>query len=96
MSLNKLELDALAANSLGMESARTVATHIESDTTMGGIFPNAQDGNFNNPDIAKFKDKWCDWWPVAKILLKIAKVFTGEKGDKAIDAILKLGNEVCD
>lgn len=95
MKLTKTELDTLKANSLSIRNARDIALQIESDPTFSGIFPNARTGDFTNPDQEKFKDKWCGWWPIAKILLTIAKTFTGDNADKAIDAIISLGDRVC-
>lgn len=95
MKLGKEELNTLAANSLSMQNAKAIGMHIDEDHSVGGIFPNGKSGDFSNPDIEKFKNKWCSWWPIAKILLNIAKVFTKEKGDKVLDALLELGNTVC-
>lgn len=95
MKLSQQELEALKVNSLSIKDAKNMAEQIESDHTVGGLFPQGAVGDFSNPDIAKFKDKWCPWWPIARILLTIAKVFTGDKGDKVIDALMKLGDTVC-
>lgn len=95
MKLTVNELETLKANSLSIRNAKDIAEQIDSDHTVGGIFPNAATGDFTNPDIQKFKEKWCGWWPVARILLTLAKIFTGDKADKVIDAILKLGDTVC-
>lgn len=96
MALTTIELETLKANSLSVSNARDIATQIESDHTIGGIFPAGASGDFTNPDEEKFKAKWCGWWPVAKILLTLAKIFTGDNADKAIDAILNLGNSICE
>lgn len=95
MKLTANELELLKANSLNISNARDIANQIESDHTVGGIFPNAINDDYSNPDIQKFKDKWCAWWPVARILLTIAKIFTGNKGDNAIEAMISLGDSVC-
>jgi hypothetical protein len=95
MILTSSELEILKANSLSVANAQNLARQIESDITVGGIFPNANSGDYSNPDIEKFKSKWCSWWIVAKILLNIAKVFTGPIADKAIDKLIELGDRVC-
>lgn len=95
MSLSKEELELLKVNSLSVSNAKSVAEQIENDYTAGGIFPKGSEEDFSNPNMDKFKSKWCSWWKVAKILLTIAKIFTGDKGDKVIDALLSLGNENC-
>lgn len=95
MSLSKNDLEILKANSLSVANAKAIAEQIESDSTVGGIFPHGNSGDFTDPDIEKFKSKWCSWWDVARILLTLAKIFTGENADKVIDAILKLGDSVC-
>lgn len=96
MSLSNAQLELLTKSGFNLKDVKEIALLIESDYTVKGIFPDALDHNFSNPDIEKFKDKWCAWWPVAKILLTIAKVFTKEVGDKVIDALLKLGDELCE
>ena len=97
MQLEKHELDALQSNSLSIRDARDISELIDSDLSVNGIFPNntAAAEDFTNPDIEKFKAKWCSWWPIAKILLQIAKIFTKERGDQVIDEMIKLGNTVC-
>ena len=97
MRLEKHELDALQSNSLSIRDARDISSLIDGDLSVNGIFPNNKEEaeDFTNPDIEKFKDKWCSWWPIAKILLNIAKIFTKERGDKVINELLKLGNVVC-
>ncbi len=95
MELTKIELETLKANSLSIRNARDIAKQIESDPTFSGIFPNGKTGDFTNPNEEKFKNKWCGWWPIAKILLTIAKTFTGDNADKAIDAIIGLGDRIC-
>ncbi|MBN9283570.1 MULTISPECIES: hypothetical protein [unclassified Flavobacterium] len=95
MKLSASELELLKANSLSMRNARDIARHIESDYTVGGIFPNGKSGDFDTPNVERFQSKWCSWWPVARILLTLAKIFTGEKGDKAINALIALGDTVC-
>jgi hypothetical protein len=51
--------------------------------------------DFTHPDIEKFKTKWCPIWPYVRVLLNIAKIFTNDRVDKVIDALLALGDEVC-
>lgn len=96
MTLTETELSTLKANSLSIQNAKEMAKLIDSDHTVGGIFPNGKNGDFSDPKIEIFKSKWCGWWPVAKILLTIAKIFTGDNADKVIDEILKLGSNVCE
>ena len=97
MRLEKHELDALQANSLSIRDARDISSLIDGDLSVNGIFPNntEETEDFSNPDVEKFKAKWCSWWPIAKILLHIAKIFTKERGDKVIDEMIELGNTVC-
>jgi hypothetical protein len=95
MSLTNAELELLKANSLSVANAQNMANNITNDMTVGGIFPKANAGDLSNPDTEKFKAKWCSWWPVAKILLKVAKAFTNDKADKVIDALLEVGDNVC-
>lgn len=96
MALTAIELEILKTNSLSLSNARAIGTQIESDLSAGGIFPHGANGDFSNPDMEKFRSKWCDWWVIAKILLSLAKVFTGPKADKVLDALLALGNTTCD
>ena len=93
--INQQELEALKANSLSLENARVIADQIEKDLTVGGIFPNGNTADFTHPDIEKFKAKWCPIWPYVRVLLNIAKIFTNDRVDKVIDALLALGDEVC-
>jgi hypothetical protein len=93
--INQQELEALKANSLSLENARVIADQIEKDPTVGGIFPNGNTADFTHPDIEKFKSKWCPIWPYVRVLLNIAKIFTNDRVDKVIDALLALGDEVC-
>ncbi|TXI88286.1 MAG: hypothetical protein E6Q37_00460 [Crocinitomicaceae bacterium] len=95
MKLNQQELDVLKANSLSLTDVKQMAELIDSDHSIGGIFPNGTNGDFSNADIEKFMNKWCSWWPIARILLTVAKAFTNDKVDKVIDALLKLGDSVC-
>ena len=89
------ELEIFKANSLSLENSRQIGLQLEKDPTAGGVFPKAAEDNFTEVDKEKFKEKWCGWWKVAKILLKIAKIFTGKKTDKVIDNLLKFGDKVC-
>ncbi len=95
MKLSSSELELLKSSSLNFQNAKVIGELINSDRTVGGIFMNAGNGDFSNPDVDKFEAKYCAWWPLARILLTIAKVFTGEKTDKVIDELLKLGDRVC-
>lgn len=93
--MEKLELEILRTNSLSLENAKSIANQIEKDPTVGGLFPNAESGDFTTVDEVKFKSRWCFWWKVARPLLKLAKIFTGNKGDAIIDSIMKTGNVLC-
>jgi hypothetical protein len=95
MSLSSKELEMLKANSLNLSDAKTLSDLISNDHSVGGIFPNGANGDFTNPDIEAFKAKYCSWWPIARILFVIGKIFTKEKGDKVIDALISLGDQVC-
>lgn len=89
------ELETLKANSLSLENARQIGLQLEKDPTASGVFPKGAEEDFSVVDEERFKDKWCTWWKLAKIILKIAKVFTGNKADKVIDNLLKVGNTIC-
>lgn len=93
--LNSSELESLKNNPEHVKSAKLIADQISEDSTVGGVFPKADDGNFEQIDLEIFKEKWCSWWPVARILLVVAKIFTGKRVDKIINQILKTGDEVC-
>jgi len=93
--LNSSELESLKNNPEHVKSAKLIADQITKDPTSGGVFPKANEGNFEEVDHEIFKDKYCDWWPVIRILLIIAKIFTGKKGDKAINRTIEVGDEVC-
>jgi len=95
MPLTEQELDFLRVNSLSVKNARELAEFIESDDTVGGIFPNGAAGDFTTFNAEAFKKKWCSWYPIARILLKIAKAFAGPKGDEKIDAIIEIGDSLC-
>lgn len=95
MSLSSKELEMLKANSLNLSDAKTLSDLISADHSVGGIFPNGASGDFSNPDIEAFKSKYCSWWPIARILFVIGKIFTKEKGDQVIDALISLGDQVC-
>jgi hypothetical protein len=95
MKLSESELEILKVNSLSINNAKNIGSQIDSDHTVGGIFPKGETGDFSDPDIEKFKSRWCSWWTVAKILLSLAKIFVGERTDKVLDAILSLGNRIC-
>lgn len=45
-------------------------------------------------DAEKWAQKFSDWWPVARQLLTIAKVFTNDKTDRVIDAIIRAGDAI--
>lgn len=89
------DIKALHENGFQAADAKAIADMVSSDATAGGIFPNAELGDFNAPDIDRFKSKYCSWWPIAKLLLGFAKVFTGPRGDRTLDALIELGNKVC-
>lgn len=95
MKLSTKELEILKTNSLSVSNARRLALQIETDPTVGGIFPKAEEEDFSIINEEKFKQKYCWWWNVAKILLTLAKVFTGRRGDQILDHLLKLGNHIC-
>lgn len=95
MRLSAAELEILKTNSLNLRNAKDLAKQIEADATVSGIFPKGAEGDYSNPNIEIFKRKWCSWWPVARLLLPLAKIFTNDEGDKKIDAIIELGDSVC-
>ncbi len=89
------EIETLKTNSLSMQNAKVFGEMVESDLTIGGIFPNANNDDFSNANEAIFKGKWCSWWILGKQLLSLAKIFTGPKADKAIDKLIELGDRIC-
>ncbi len=95
MSFTSKQLEQLADNSWNVSNAISLANQITADPTLGGVFPNGDKGDFSKPDTAKFNEKWCKWWKVAKVLLELAKTFTNDKIDKVIDATILLGDSVC-
>ena len=88
-------LQELEANSQHLQNAKNLAQSIINDPTVGGIFPNAANGDFSSPNIERFKGKFCSWWPLAKKLLKLAKVFTNSRIDAIIDQLIELGDSIC-
>lgn len=96
MKLNSQELEKLEASSLNLSGAKTLADFLTIDPTAGGVFPNGNNGIFDNPDIERFKKKYCPWWPVARKLLMLAKIFTNDTIDRVIDALIELGDGVCE
>ena len=71
---------------------------VKQDATAGGIFPNNSIDlkDFSNPNIQAFKEKYCSWWWLAKKLFKLVKIFVGSKVDALIDALISLGDNVCE
>ncbi|MEN8825793.1 MAG: hypothetical protein ABF273_05500 [Wenyingzhuangia sp.] len=95
MNLTTKEIEILKTNSLSLQNAQAIAIQLEKDPTVGGIFPNALADDFSVVSEEKFKKKYCWWWKLAKILLTLAKVFTGNRGDQVIEQLIKLGNHIC-
>lgn len=95
MKFTENEMDVLVTNSLDLRNAKLLAELVESDYTVGGIFPKGAEGDFTNPNHDEFKRKFCPWWKLARILFNIAKIFTKKKGDKALDALILLGDTIC-
>ncbi|MBK8566135.1 MAG: hypothetical protein IPN76_23030 [Saprospiraceae bacterium] len=95
MAITSEQLEQFRENSLNVSNAISLANQISSDLTVNGIFPNGDKGDFSNPDTKKFNEKWCKVWRVLRVLFEFAKTFTNENGDKAIDALIALGNTVC-
>lgn len=95
MALSAQELEMLKANSLNLHNAKAIGDMINDDMTAGGIFAHGEEEDFSNPDIEAFKNKYCGWWPIARILLNLAKIFTKKKGDRVLNEMIKLGDEVC-
>lgn len=82
-----------------LADAKIMADFIEQDNTVGGIFPHGLPGPGEHPetsrDVEAFKRKYDRrWWPVMRVVLKLAKIFTGEQVDRIIDALIALGDEV--
>lgn len=59
--LNSEELETLKANTIDVKSAKLIAEQLASDPTSGGVFPKGDEGNFEEVDYEKFKEKWCGW-----------------------------------
>ncbi|WP_427874764.1 hypothetical protein [Flavobacterium sp. MMS24-S5] len=95
MKLSAKEKETFTENSLNVSNAIHLANFIEKDLTIGGVFPNGKSGDFKNPDTKKFATKWCSIWAIIKPLCIVAKVFTGDKADAAIDAFIALGDTAC-
>ncbi len=95
MAITSKQLEQFSENSLNVSNAISLANQISSDLTVNGIFPNGDKGDFSNPDTKKFNEKWCKVWKVLSVLLGFAKTFTNDKVDKAIDALILLGDTVC-
>lgn len=95
MAITSKQLEQFSENSLNVSNAISLANQISSDPTVNGIFPNGDKGDFSNPDTKKFNEKWCKVWKIAKVLLEFAKIFTNDKIDKVIDALIALGNSTC-
>ena len=93
MNLSKENLQKLNKQSLNFETAKVFADFIKEDNTVGGIFP---EGNTEKHDEVKFKEKWCKIWFFANPILNIAKLFTDDKVDAIIDALLVIGDKTCE
>lgn len=89
------EMKSLTSNSLSLTNAKHFAQMIKSDLTIGGIFPNAYLGDFSEINTEKFQSKFCGFWPLAKKLLSLAKVFTNDKIDTIIDKLIAFGDVNC-
>lgn len=85
----------LKANPHLFGNAKHMADALNHDITVGGIFPNAANGDFNAVDEGRFKSKYCDWWPTARIVLSTAKIFTGSRIDAIIDRLIEVGDRLC-
>ena len=83
-----------AVKMLTKGNAKKVARELKKDRSAAGIFPNGKNGDFSNPDIELFTEKYGGWWKVARILFIIAKFFTNDKVDQVIDELLKLGDDL--
>lgn len=95
MQINQQEMELLKGSMLNLESARIMAERIDSDYTVNGIFPEGATENYSVVNEEKFKKRFCSWWPVARILLILAKNFTNERGDLVIDALIAVGDRLC-
>lgn len=83
------------SNDIGLKSGKLFAEFIEKDSSVGGILDYIDPQGAPILNEEKFISKYCSWWDLAKILFQIAKIFTGEVGDKRIDDIIILGDQVC-
>ena len=89
-------MDFVNTHTAGMlTDARTMADFLKGDNTVGGIFPKAHEGNFEEVNESLFKAKFCKHWPVIRTVLGAAKIFTPEKVDLIIDRLIEVGNKLC-
>jgi hypothetical protein len=55
-----------------------------------------EDTNIPSPSaVGSGVNKFCEYWPFIKMALKLAKIFTGTKGDQKIDQVIEWGNSTC-
>lgn len=94
MELTREELEKMAAN-ITMSDALSMAEILQNDPTAHGAVVLDDDGEPVSINVERFNKKWCSWWFVAKIILKLAKKFTGDRIDRIIDKLLEFGNENC-
>lgn len=92
MILTADELDLMKANSLRVSNAREITDRINTDLTVGGLFPNAGVGDFSSYDIEKFRTEWYINWEINLIMLRIARTFANEITANSINALIDLGN----
>jgi hypothetical protein len=78
-----------------LTDARTMADFLKGDHSVGGIFPRAHEGNFEEVNESLFKIKFCKHWSVIKTVLGVAKIFTPDKVDLIIDRIIEVGDKLC-
>lgn len=53
-----------------------------------------ENSNLALPQEGTIKN-FCEYWPVIKRILGLAKIVTGTRGDQAIDAIINWGDRIC-
>jgi hypothetical protein len=89
------EIHQLSAAGIYYSDARNLAQDISDGGTLGGVLDYTADAETPAIDPEAFIAKYCAWWPIAKLLFKLAKVFTNPKWDAVLDTLIAFGDEHC-